>query len=310
MKGWAELLLLAGVLVASWTRTPIGAAATGAVALLAGQPTPDLLASFRTELPAALQESLGETLVARPILLPGSEGLTGFDAAVRTAIAAHLGAEALAEIESLDIDQPEAALEVWAVGSEVRARAIRRARAAGQDAPESLAGHRRFLAESSAAEAERVVGETLALATVLDLAWPVDPGARVSSGFGYRDHPTLKKRKLHEGVDIAVPVGTSVHAAGDGRVKRARFDEVNGNYVKLDHGHRVSTAYCHGEAMHVDKGQVVTQGQLVLASGNTGRSTGPHLHFGLRIGGRAVDPAPFRARGAAAALAASAPAGS
>jgi murein DD-endopeptidase MepM/ murein hydrolase activator NlpD len=121
----------------------------------------------------------------------------------------------------------------------------------------------------------------------------------VSSGFGPRHHPTLKRAKMHEGVDIALPIGTPVHAAGPARVARAREDAVNGRHVILDHGHRVRTAYCHGDALHVSKGDRVEQGEPILDSGNTGRSTGPHLHFGLRIGGRPVDPAPFRARAAA-----------
>ena len=65
-------------------------------------------------------------------------------------------------------------------------------------------------------------------------------------------------------------------------------------YVILDHGHRVRSAYCHGSALHVEPGATVETGALVMESGNTGRSTGPHLHFGLRIAGRPIDPTPFR----------------
>ncbi|NOY27655.1 MAG: M23 family metallopeptidase [Oligoflexia bacterium] len=304
MRGWADLILLVGVLAACWTRTPIGAAMVGVVSLAQGRPTPDLLASFRTEVPAALQRSLERAVALKPAEpgpRPGwSLSSPDGDPALTTAIQAHLGPEALAQVQALGLASPEAALEIWAVGRTPRDRAIARARAAGLSAPESFEAHRRFLPSAAAARANRAVGETLALATVLDLSWPVDPGTRISSGFGYRTHPILGTRKLHEGVDLAVPLGTDVFAAGSGRVLRARHDKICGNGVKLDHGHGVSTSYCHGQKLFVQRGQRVEQGQRVMASGSTGRSTGPHLHFGLRIGGHPVDPSPFRARGAVA----------
>jgi hypothetical protein len=123
----------------------------------------------------------------------------------------------------------------------------------------------------------------------------VSPDWRVSSPFGWRQHPTLKKRRFHEGIDLATPVGTPVQAAGSGTVTRARADSVNGKYVKLSHGHGVTSAYCHGDAFRVSKGQSVQRGDHVMDSGNTGRSSGPHLHFGLRIDGHSVDPALLRA---------------
>lgn len=296
MRGWSELVLLAGLLVACWTRTPVGAVVSGGVALAQGRPVPDLLASFRTSLPAALEQSLDLALAAPP---PLATAVDGPSPALHTAITTHLGEQALPQALALGLEgDPEAALERLAIGEPVRDRAIRRARAAGETQPERLAAHRRFLSAAEARQAERVVEQTLALATVLDLAWPVDPQARVTSPFGYRQHPTLHTRKLHEGVDIAVPTGTPVHAAAAGRVARAAEDAVNGRYIALDHGHGVRTAYCHGETLHVARGQQVERGALVMDSGSSGRSTGPHLHFGLRIGGRPVDPGPFRGRGA------------
>lgn len=293
MRGWSELVLLAGVLCACWTRTPLGALGEALVAVVSDEPVPDLLASFSTELPEPMTESLHRVL-ALPPQGRGEEG----SAALRTAIVAHLGEQALAEVEALGLSDPEEALEVWVVGQQARDRAIRRARAAGEAEPARYEAHRRFLSEAEARRAKKAVEETLALATVLDLRWPVDAEARVSSPFGYRTHPTLGTRKLHEGVDIALPVGTPVHAAGPGRVVRARFDKVNGEYVSVDHGHGVRTSYCHGDALHVEAGRAVEAGQHIMDSGNSGRSTGPHLHFGLRVGGRAIDPAPFRKAGA------------
>jgi murein DD-endopeptidase MepM/ murein hydrolase activator NlpD len=170
-------------------------------------------------------------------------------------------------------------------------RAVRRAEAAGEPEPWTLAAHRRYLPAGAAARAGQAVVEVMALATVLDLAWPVDEGARVSSPFGWRQHPVLHRPVFHEGIDLAVPGGSPVFAAGAGTVARARSDAINGQHLVLTHGHGVTSAYCHGERLHVGPGAEVARGALIMDSGNTGRSTGPHLHFGLRVDGKAVDPA-------------------
>lgn len=294
MRGWAELTLLVAVCAACWTRTPVSAVAQAALALHRDEPTPDLLAAFRTELPRTLQRSIDRALLASAPSNPADPDLEGWSPALGAAVEAHLGATAWTELQALarvsEGEAPEQVLERWALGEGVVLRATDRARAAGASEPWRLSTHRRFLSDASAAEADRAVSQTLALATVLDLSWPVDAEARISSGFGYRVHPTLKTRKLHEGVDIAVPIGTPVHAAGPGRVSRSTQSPVSGRYVVLDHGHGVSTAYCHGETLHVGAGTPVDRGHHLMDSGNTGRSTGPHLHFGLRIDGRPVDP--------------------
>jgi murein DD-endopeptidase MepM/ murein hydrolase activator NlpD len=296
MKGWAELLLCTAVLAAAWVRTPVGAIARNGVAWVRDQPTEDVLASFRTDVPERLERSIA-AVAATPDLVAPDPALDqgGWSPALRTAVGAHLGEDAVATLVALDPEDPAAALELHAIGPEARARAIRRARAAGEAEPERLSAHARYLSKADARRADEEVIQVLSLATALDLAWPVDPSARVSSRFGYRTHPTLGTKKLHEGVDIAIPIGTPVHAAGSGRVTRAREDRVNGKHVIIDHGHRVRSAYCHGDALHVSRGQAVGRGEHVMDSGNTGRSTGPHLHFGLRIGGRPIDPAPFQA---------------
>jgi len=312
VKGIAELSLLVAVCAACWTRTPVGAVASAGLLLVRGDRVedvalPDLLASFRTELPTTLQHALTTTVAQIPAVTAVELGVGGprtWTPALRTAVVAQLGDDALAALDAeasmsgAPAFDAEAALERWSVGADTRQRAIRRARAAGVREPDRYRAHRRFLPDADALAADRAVDETLALATVLDLSWPVDPAARITSGFGYRTHPTLRTRKLHEGVDIAVPVGTAVAAAGAGTVIRARSNAVCGRHVKLDHGHGVTTSYCHGDLVEVERGVEVRRGQEIMKSGNTGRSTGPHLHFGLRIGGRPVDPAAFRARGA------------
>ena len=297
MKGTAELLLLGAVCTACWLRTPVGGLVHNGVAWLRDQPTRDLLSHFDTQLPAHMEQTLREVQVVREGAPDPADIPEGWSPALHMAVHTHLGEGAAEEIAALGLTEPEAALEIWAIGVEQRERAIRRAAAAGEATPEALAAHRRFLPAEQAAEADRAVGEVLALATALDLSWPVSPDWRVSSPFGWRNHPTLNKRRFHEGIDLATPVGTPVQAAGGGTVVRARADSVNGKYVKLSHGHGVTSAYCHGSAFRVAKGQRVQRGDHVMDSGNTGRSSGPHLHFGLRIDGHSVDPSLLRSDG-------------
>jgi murein DD-endopeptidase MepM/ murein hydrolase activator NlpD len=136
--------------------------------------------------------------------------------------------------------------------------------------------------------------QALMLGTAYALAWPVSALAPISSGFGPRLHPILGVRKLHTGVDIAVPVGTPVEVVAPGTVRRVSEDGVNGRMVVVDHGHGVTTAYCHNTELLVQLGQVVQRGDRVARSGNTGRSSGPHLHFQLELADRPVDPLVFR----------------
>jgi murein DD-endopeptidase MepM/ murein hydrolase activator NlpD len=114
------------------------------------------------------------------------------------------------------------------------------------------------------------------------LVWPVS--GPVTSGFGYR------WGRLHAGVDIAVPVGTPVHAAASGRVAIAGWVGGYGNYTCIQHSGSLSTCYGHQSSIGVSVGQSVSQGQVIGASGNTGNSTGPHVHFETRINGNPVDP--------------------
>ncbi|MDX2014554.1 MAG: M23 family metallopeptidase [Myxococcaceae bacterium] len=135
---------------------------------------------------------------------------------------------------------------------------------------------------------------TLTYATAFALGWPLPPGTRVSSGFGPRQHPLLKETRMHTGVDLPVPEGTLIHAAGAGTVVRAGDDAVNGRFVIIDHGHGVTTAYLHNSKLLVMLGQHVNAAEPVSESGNTGRSTGPHLHYQLELDGQPVDPLYFR----------------
>jgi murein DD-endopeptidase MepM/ murein hydrolase activator NlpD len=112
------------------------------------------------------------------------------------------------------------------------------------------------------------------------LRTPVDH-VRITSGFGMRWHPVLGFNKLHKGVDFGVPIGTPIRAAGDGTIKVAGRFGGYGNYLRLQHSATYDTAYGHISrfAKGIKPGVAVRQGQIIAYSGNTGRSTGPHLHY-------------------------------
>jgi murein DD-endopeptidase MepM/ murein hydrolase activator NlpD len=121
------------------------------------------------------------------------------------------------------------------------------------------------------------------------LMWPAS--GRITSVFGMRVNPVSHILRPHNGIDIGVGLGTTVVAAAEGRVIVAGWDDGGcGNIVVLDHGDRLATQYCHLSHIFVAVGQDVQRGQAIAASGSTGNSTGPHLHFGVRVNGRAVDP--------------------
>jgi murein DD-endopeptidase MepM/ murein hydrolase activator NlpD len=121
-------------------------------------------------------------------------------------------------------------------------------------------------------------------------SWPVT--GTITSPFGWRSNPFGGSPEFHQGLDIAAPTGTTVTAAAAGTVIMAQWYGGYGNYILIDHGGGYSTGYGHLSAIYVSNGQSVSRGQAIGAVGSTGQSTGPHLHFEIRIAGKPVDPAP------------------
>jgi len=118
--------------------------------------------------------------------------------------------------------------------------------------------------------------------------WPLT-GKR-SSPFGWRNDPFTGARSFHAGQDISVPMGSSVKASADGRVSATGFNAVYGNFLIVSHSEDYQTMYAHLSKILVKKGVYVTQGSVIARSGNSGRSTGPHLHFSVYKNKRAINP--------------------
>ena len=121
-------------------------------------------------------------------------------------------------------------------------------------------------------------------------AWPCPGYKRISDEYGSRMHPILGVEKFHNGLDMAAPSGAAILAAYDGDVVAAAYSGSMGNYIMIDHGSGLYTIYMHCSALYVSKGQSVSKGQNIAAVGSTGRSTGPHLHFGVRLNGNYTSP--------------------
>jgi len=121
---------------------------------------------------------------------------------------------------------------------------------------------------------------------------PLD-GLTMTSNFGMRVHPVLGGMRAHKGVDLSAPVGTPIHATADGVVGKAAWFGGYGLYVQLEHGSDLETRYGHMSRLNVAEGQHVHKGDILGYVGTTGRSTGPHLHYEVRVSGMAVNPVPY-----------------
>ncbi|WP_303180279.1 M23 family metallopeptidase [uncultured Butyricimonas sp.] len=116
---------------------------------------------------------------------------------------------------------------------------------------------------------------------------------QVSSSYGYRMHPIYKTMKFHAGMDFTGAIGTPIYATGNGLVVESQFDKGYGRHVIIDHGFSYKTMYAHLEKIVVKKGQTVKRGDVIGYLGNSGLSTGPHLHYEVRKNEKPVDPINF-----------------
>lgn len=126
------------------------------------------------------------------------------------------------------------------------------------------------------------------LQAALPKLWPVD--GVLTSPFGYRHSPFGRRWKMHTGLDLGAPYGAPIYATADGLVTFADWDSGHGRTVVVDHGHEVTTRYCHASRFVVGQGDLVAAGDVIALVGSTGMSTGPHLHFELLLEGEKVDP--------------------
>ncbi len=159
---------------------------------------------------------------------------------------------------------------------------------------ESTQSHYETLVAELQAESERLAEELrrsqwrAGAPGVGELAWPTD--GRPGSGYGWRTHPIFGSRRFHSGVDIAGPTGQTIIAAAEGLVVHAGWRGGYGLAVVIDHGGGLATLYAHQSRIVVGEGSVVGKGQKIGEIGSTGYSTGPHLHYEVRVNGEPRDP--------------------
>ena len=136
---------------------------------------------------------------------------------------------------------------------------------------------------------EAVMLKQTVLKNTLPSLYPVDTPYK-SSSFGWRKDPFLGVRAFHKGLDFSAATGEPIMATASGIVTEAGFERDYGKYIKINHGDGLETRYAHASKLLVSKGDVVRREQVIALVGNTGRSTGPHLHYEIRLNGRALDP--------------------
>ncbi len=132
-------------------------------------------------------------------------------------------------------------------------------------------------------------GEAIAVEYYPDI-YPVSKESRLTSGYGYREDPFTGKRAFHGGIDLAVPEDSEVVSCGSGKIVKAGHNRTNGNFIIIDHGNTYKSHYGHLSQLLVKKDDEVKKGQVIGLSGNTGMSTGPHLHFQITLDGKTIDP--------------------
>ena len=141
----------------------------------------------------------------------------------------------------------------------------------------------------------KVYEELMRRKLILDYLPTIKPTEKgyISSGFGYRIHPILKRTHFHTGVDISAPKGTKVFAAASGKVVEVSRSKNNGLYIKIKHINGIETAYTHLSQVFVKRGEFVEKGEIIGLVGNSGRTTGPNLHYEVHFRGKPINPLIF-----------------
>jgi len=124
-------------------------------------------------------------------------------------------------------------------------------------------------------------------------AWPAPGYYTITSEYGMRLHPILKTYRSHSGLDIGAPMRSDVIAANEGVVIKSSYMSAYGNVIMVDHGGGVVTVYAHGSELVAKLGDTVKRGDVIMKCGSTGWSTGPHVHFEIRVNGKTIDPFPY-----------------
>ncbi|QBM76347.1 M23 family metallopeptidase [Sphingomonas sp. AAP5] len=222
-----------------------------------------------------------------------------------------LAADVVAPLKKIELQQVAVAVQARHVVDQRFARAVAHVRSLGLNparivAKQPAMGGPYEAADSAATEADlradtqfRSLFMTWKKLDTLQQGVIAIPSAQpvahlnYTSNYGIRSDPFRGTAAMHAGVDIPGPVGTPIYATADGMVDRAERAGGYGNMVELDHGKGIQTRYGHLSKILVEPGTRVHRGQLIALMGSTGRSTGPHLHYEVRIDGRAVNPVPF-----------------
>ncbi|NCV28067.1 MAG: M23 family metallopeptidase, partial [Nitrosomonadales bacterium] len=149
--------------------------------------------------------------------------------------------------------------------------------------------HRMQIREDIFNETESILLKQSVIKDTLPDLYPVSVGYR-SSSYGWRIDPILGIRSFHEGLDFSAAEGDEIRATASGIVTAAGKAPDYGNYIKIKHGGGIETRYAHASKLLVKKGDLINKDQVIALVGNTGRSTGPHLHYEIRLNGRSLDP--------------------
>jgi murein DD-endopeptidase MepM/ murein hydrolase activator NlpD len=126
--------------------------------------------------------------------------------------------------------------------------------------------------------------------TYIPDVYPIISVPKVSSNYGTRIDPFTGKKAFHTGIDLVVPENTEVFSCGSGKVIEAAYNRINGNYIIIDHKNKYQSYYGHLSSVFVKHGDKVIKGQIIGLSGNTGLSTGPHIHFQISFDGKSINP--------------------